>query len=77
MVVSRARAAINHVMFLSSSPKSGEIHRGLGPGNNIPRAVVFNTIVVVEALDPFGITALGETVHVAAWGAPPQFRLTV
>jgi hypothetical protein len=76
MVASRASAASNDVMFLSSPPTSGEIHRGLGPGNTIPRAVVFNKIVVVEALDPLGVTALGVTVHVPAWGAPPQLRLT-
>jgi len=79
MVASRTSAAISHSILSSSiwSPRGGEIHRGLCPGTTIPRAVVFSKIVAVEALDPFGVTAVGETVQVPAWGAPPQLRLTV
>lgn len=59
------------------SPWGEKIQRRLVPGITIPRAVVFSKIVAVEALDPFGVTAAGEIVHAAAWGAPPQLRLTV
>jgi hypothetical protein len=57
---------------------TGKIHRGpsLGLVPSIPWATVVTVTVVVEALDPFRVTALGDTVHVPACGAPLQVRFT-
>ena len=80
MVASRASVANSHSIFVSCicSPKAGKIHCGLGPGlvPSIPWAVVVTVTVAIEALDPFKVTALGDTVHVPACGAPLQVRLT-
>jgi len=55
----------------------GKIHRGPGCGPSMPRAVVVTITFVVEALDPFRVTELGEIVQVPACGAPLQAKLTV
>lgn len=78
MVASRARIAISHGIFVGSLclRRAGKIHRGPAPGPTIPWAVVVTVMVVVEALDPFRVTVLGEIVQVPAWGAPLQLRFT-
>jgi hypothetical protein len=57
-------------------PRGGSITLGPCPGPTIEAAVVVTVTVAVEVFDPATVTELGETVHVAAVGAPLQLRET-
>jgi hypothetical protein len=51
--------------------------RGKSKGGEKARAFVASVTVAVAVLDPLSITDDGETVHVAAAGAPVQLHVTV
>jgi hypothetical protein len=61
----------------SSQSSIGGVLRGNTGGGEYPRAVVVSATVAVAVLVPFSVTDDGETVHVAAAGAPVQAHMTV
>jgi hypothetical protein len=55
---------------------TGGAERGMVGGNEDLRAVVFKLTVAFAAFVPSSITEEGETVHMAAGGAPVQLQVT-
>jgi len=55
----------------------GGANRGKNSGGDVVRAVVVSVTVAVAAFVPSSVTVDGETVHVAAAGAPVQLHVTV
>jgi len=67
---------VNQVTGITQS-RIGGTYLGKSRGVAAALAVVVNVTVAVAWLDPFSVTDDGETVHVAAWGAPMQSHVTV
>jgi len=55
----------------------GGAYRGKAKGGANERAVVVNVTVTVAGFFPSSVTDDGETVHIAAVGAPVQLQVTV
>jgi len=55
----------------------GGAYRGKPNGGAKTRAIVVKVTVAVAAIFPSSVTEDGETVHVAAAGAPVQLHVTV
>ena len=55
----------------------GGANRGTTNGGAKTRAIVVKVTVAVAAIFPSSVTEDGETVHVAAAGAPVQLHVTV
>jgi hypothetical protein len=55
----------------------GGAYRGKTNGGARTRAIVVKVTVAVATVDPLSVTDDGETVHVAAAGAPVQLHATV
>jgi hypothetical protein len=55
----------------------GGAYRGKTNGGARTRAIVVKVTVAVAMVDPLSVTDDGETVHVAAAGAPVQLHVTV
>ena len=56
---------------------NGGAKRGTASGDENARAIVVKLTVAFAALVPSSVTEEGETVHVAAGGAPEQFQDTI
>src|SRR5437870_13822096 len=73
--VSKAASNASHQRCSGRVPTAGG--RFCGPrGAVIVRAVVVTDTVAVAALDPFKVTEVGLTVHVASEGPPLHAKLT-
>ena len=68
--------SVNQVTGVTQS-RIGRPYLGKTRGVAAVLAVVVNVTVAVAWLHPFSVTDDGETVHVAAWGAPKQPHATV
>jgi len=51
--------------------------RGMANGSEMVRAIVVKVTVAFAAFVPSSVTEAGDTVHVAAGGAPVQLQVTV
>jgi len=56
---------------------NGGTKRGMASGDENARVVVVRLTVAFAALVPSSVTEEGETVHVAAGGAPEQLQDTI
>jgi hypothetical protein len=66
-----------HNAASTSHGNIGGAIRGTNNGGENERAVVVNVTVAVAAFFPSSVTDDGETVHIAAVGAPVQLQVTV
>jgi hypothetical protein len=67
---------VKHAATNNHRCESGAV-RGESSGGDIERAVVVKVTVAVAACTPSSVAELGETVQVAAAGAPLQLQVTV
>jgi hypothetical protein len=66
-----------HNAASTSRESTGGAIRGTNNGGENERAVVVSVTVAVAAFCPSRVTDDGETVHIAATGAPVQLQVTV
>jgi len=66
-----------HSATKTSRGNIGGAIRGKASGGANERAVVVNVTVTVAGFFPSSVTDDGETVHIAAVGAPVQLQVTV
>ena len=66
-----------HSTIKTSRGNIGGAIRGKASGGENERAVVVSVTVAVAAFFPSRVTDDGETVHIAAVGAPVQVQVTV
>jgi len=73
---SKTASPAKHAANITHVGIGGE-YRGKTNGGARTRAIVVKVTVAVAMVDPLSVTDDGETVHVAAAGAPVQLHVTV
>jgi hypothetical protein len=74
--INRAANQAKHATNISSGCIRGA-NRGPNKGGVIARGIVVSVTVAVAPVDPSSMTGEGETVHMAAVGAPVQLQVTI